>query len=60
MISTSDYFLYNIDLFEKILDQLSDCVVAIDKNGFVIYINHTYCEILGVNREFALGQHVTE
>ena len=36
------------------------CLVIVDDQGYIIYLNESYCRFLGVKREEAVGKHVTD
>jgi transcriptional regulator with PAS, ATPase and Fis domain len=48
------------EFLSVLLDHVSDCVVAVDSSGRIIFINRPYCRLLGGNPEDYLGRHVTE
>jgi transcriptional regulator with PAS, ATPase and Fis domain len=48
-----------IILLEKILDVIPNCLIAINKNGRVTYINDQYCALLAMDRSAILGMPVT-
>ncbi|WP_175105078.1 sigma-54 interaction domain-containing protein [Pararobbsia alpina] len=45
--------------FRSLLDHVSDCLVAVDVNGRIVFINGPYCRLLGGNEEDFIGRHVT-
>lgn len=48
------------DFIKLILDHISDCVVAIDTHGEIIYINQPYCRLLGGSQSEYIGKHISE
>lgn len=41
-------------------DDTSECLVMIDRNGYIIKINKAYADFLGIDKEYPIGRHVTE
>lgn len=41
-------------------DDTSECLVLIDRRGYIIKINKAYANFLGIDKEFPIGKHVTE
>ena len=50
----------SVEMIETILENAFEWLVVVDREGRIIYINQTYCEFLQVDREQAVGKHVTE
>lgn len=48
------------DFLRRVLDHVSDCLVAVDTEGRVVLINASYCRLLGGRAEDFIGRHVTE
>lgn len=48
------------DFLRRVLDHVSDCLVAVDTTGRVVLINASYCRLLGGSAEDFVGRHVTE
>ncbi|MET4576764.1 sigma-54 interaction domain-containing protein [Ottowia thiooxydans] len=48
------------DFLRRVLDHVSDCLVAVDTAGRVVLINASYCRLLGGQAEDFIGRHVTE
>ena len=48
------------DFLRRVLDHVSDCLVAVDTAGRVVLINASYCRLLGGSAEDFIGRHVTE
>ncbi len=44
----------------RLLDHVSDCLVAVDTEGRVVLINEPYCRLLGGRQEDFIGRHITE
>jgi len=44
----------------QVLDSLHDGVVAVDSEGFVVYVNEANTRITGLTREQVIGRHVSE
>lgn len=51
---------YRNEILETILEKLYYCLVIVDAQGDVIYLNDHYCRFLGVEREKVIGKHVTD
>ncbi|MCP3741083.1 sigma-54 interaction domain-containing protein [Rossellomorea sp. BNER] len=50
----------SIEMVEKILEIAYEWLVVVDNEGYIIYINASYCRFLEVDRKEAIGKHVTE
>ncbi|RIW28449.1 PAS domain-containing protein [Bacillus salacetis] len=50
----------SIDMIETILENAFEWLVVVDDTGRILYINRSYCEFLEVDRDQAIGTHVTE
>ncbi|MGF2614729.1 PAS domain-containing protein [Rossellomorea vietnamensis] len=50
----------SIDMIETILENAFEWLVVVDDIGRILFINRSYCEFLEVNRDEAIGKHVTE
>lgn len=48
------------DIFETFFESANFCIVIVDQQGFISYMNDNYCEFLKVNKEEVNGKHVTE
>ncbi|WP_421383588.1 sigma-54 interaction domain-containing protein [Bacillus salacetis] len=48
------------DMIETILENAFEWLVVVDDTGRIIFINQNYCEFLEVDRDQAIGTHVTE
>ncbi len=57
MDSLLDYHRY--DLFETFFESGNFCIVIVDHEGLISYLNEGYCRFLNVKKSEALGQHVT-
>ena len=44
----------------RLLDHVSDCLVAVDTEGKVVLINEPYCRLLGGTEDDFIGRHVTD
>jgi PAS domain S-box-containing protein len=45
---------------ESALESIFECIVVVDKAGFVTMLNRAYCEFLSVDLKDVIGKHVTE
>ncbi|EDL64099.1 sigma-54 interaction domain-containing protein [Bacillus sp. SG-1] len=50
----------SIDMIETILENAFEWLVVVDHTGRIIFMNQSYCDFLEVDREKAIGIHVTE
>lgn len=48
------------DLFYTFFESANFCIVIVDQQGFISYMNDHYCEFLDVDKEAVIGKHVTE
>jgi transcriptional regulator with PAS, ATPase and Fis domain len=48
------------NFLRRVLDHVSDCLVAVDTDGRVVLINAPYCRLLGGSPEDFIGRHITE
>ncbi|MYL32857.1 PAS domain-containing protein [Pontibacillus yanchengensis] len=48
------------ELFDTFFESGNFCIVVVDHNGNVSYINESYCRFLEVEKHDAIGRHVTE
>ena len=48
------------DWLNEIVKTVEKCLVVVDQEGLICYINPGYCEFLGVSAEAALGKRVQE
>nr|WP_249317171.1 sigma 54-interacting transcriptional regulator [Bacillus sp. FJAT-50079] len=44
----------------KVIDQAYEGIAVVDKDGYIIYFNETYCRIKGIKKEDAIKRHCTE
>lgn len=44
----------------RVLNHVSDCLVAVDTQGRIVLINEPYCQLLGGRQEDFIGKHITE
>jgi transcriptional regulator with PAS, ATPase and Fis domain len=49
----------SVEMIEIILENAFEWLVVVDNDGRIIYINENYCKFLEVDREKAIGSHVT-
>ncbi|MBU8770014.1 sigma-54 interaction domain-containing protein [Cytobacillus oceanisediminis] len=56
----SAFFDLPVKIFETIVENAFGWLVVVNKEGTIIYINKNYCNFLEVEREKALGKHVSE
>jgi len=48
------------NFLRRVLDHVSDCLVAVDTEGRVVLINAPYCRLLGGEAEDFIGRHITD
>ncbi|EGQ20434.1 sigma-54 dependent transcriptional regulator [Sporosarcina newyorkensis 2681] len=58
MLTIND--LHNNELFEAIFENLRHCVVIVDQDGYITYINEQYCKFIQVKKEEAIGMYVEQ
>ncbi|MGM0899498.1 MAG: sigma-54 interaction domain-containing protein [Bacillota bacterium] len=51
---------YKNDILETIIDSAYEWIVVVNTDGNIVYVNKNYCQFLEINRDDAIGQHVTE
>lgn len=44
----------------QVLDHVSECLVAVDTNGRIVFINTPYCRMLGGTASGFLGRHIAD
>lgn len=49
----------SVEMIEIILENAFEWLVVVDNEGTIIYINDNYCRFLEVERDKAIGSHVT-
>ncbi|MDX8345307.1 sigma-54 interaction domain-containing protein [Rossellomorea sp. YZS02] len=49
----------SVEMIEIILENAFEWLVVVDNEGIIIYINDNYCRFLEVERDKAIGKHVT-
>ncbi|MBW3114792.1 sigma 54-interacting transcriptional regulator [Bacillus sp. MCCB 382] len=49
----------SVEMIEIILENAFEWLVVVDNEGIIIYINDNYCRFLEVERDKAIGAHVT-
>lgn len=47
-------------LLNTVMEATNDAIVYINKDGYIEMLSNPYAEFLGINKEDALGKHVTE
>ncbi|GHH99890.1 sigma-54-dependent Fis family transcriptional regulator [Neobacillus kokaensis] len=47
-----------VEWFHISYDNIYEGIVVVDENGYVKMINKAYCSYLGIDREWAIGQHI--
>ena len=45
---------------DSIVNSIFDCIVVVDRNGFVTMMNNAYGEMLNIDPRKAIGQHVSD
>lgn len=48
------------EMMRSVFEDALDAIVVVDMNGVVVFLNRAYEVILGINRQEAMGKHVTE
>jgi transcriptional regulator with PAS, ATPase and Fis domain len=48
------------EFLRRVLDHVSDCLVAVDTEGRVVLINAPYCRLLGGQPGDFIGRHITD
>lgn len=56
----SAFFDLPVKVVETIVENAFGWLVVVNKEGTIIYINKNYCDFLEIEREKALGKHVSE
>ncbi|QOK25416.1 sigma 54-interacting transcriptional regulator [Cytobacillus oceanisediminis] len=56
----SAFFDLPVKIVETIVENAFGWLVVVNKEGTIIYINKNYCNFLEIEREKALGKHVSE
>lgn len=46
------------DIFARVLSMTDDGFIVVNKKGIIIDINDKYCDFLGTEREYIIGQHI--
>lgn len=47
-------------VFDVVFEKAYHCIVVVDRKGIITHLNNGYCQFLGVEKEKAIGQHVTD
>ncbi|WP_341645623.1 sigma-54 interaction domain-containing protein [Thauera sp. SDU_THAU2] len=48
------------EFLRQVLDHVSECLVAVDTAGRIVFINTPYCRLLGGSAESFLGRHISD
>lgn len=48
------------DWIEEVVNLAAECMVVVDHEGIVVYLNSAYCEFLKVTPEESIGKHVQD
>jgi len=51
---------YKNDILETIIDSAYEWIVVVNTDGYIVYMNKNYCQFLEIDRNDAIGQHVTK
>ncbi|GAQ18879.1 transcriptional regulator [Oceanobacillus picturae] len=51
---------YKDEIFETVFENAYHCLVVVNSEGLITYLNNSYCHFLDVTKEEAIGAHVTE
>ncbi|WP_059105570.1 sigma-54 interaction domain-containing protein [Shouchella shacheensis] len=51
---------YKDEIFETVFENAYHCLVVVDEQGRITDLNNSYCQFLEVDKEEAIGKHVTE
>lgn len=51
---------YQEQFIHAVFENAHYCLLIVDDQGYIIYLNESYCRFLGVKREEAVGKHVTD
>lgn len=49
-----------VETLREILDHAYECIVVVDRDGFITRMNRIYEEVLGIRPGSVIGKHVTE
>ncbi len=49
-----------VQTLTEILDHAYECIVVVDRQGYITRLNRSYEEVLGMAADAAIGKHVTE
>lgn len=47
-------------ILETIFEDAFECIVVVDAEGYILMLNQTYANFLGLTPQEAIGKHVTE
>ncbi|MCD5324529.1 MULTISPECIES: sigma-54 interaction domain-containing protein [Pontibacillus] len=48
------------DVFDTFFENGNFCIVVVDREGYVTYMNESYCRFLNLDKEEVTGKHVTD
>ncbi|MEI3604174.1 sigma 54-interacting transcriptional regulator [Pseudogracilibacillus sp. SE30717A] len=51
---------YQDEMFAILFENAYHCLVIVDSQGLITYLNQTYCDFLEVKKNVAIGMHVTD
>ncbi len=51
---------YKDEIFETVFENAYHCLVVVNSEGLITYLNNSYCHFLDVTKDEAIGAHVTE
>ncbi|MCM3568979.1 sigma 54-interacting transcriptional regulator [Neobacillus mesonae] len=51
-------FEKTVEWFQVCFENIYEGIVVVDENGYVKMINKAYCSYLGVEKDWAIGQHI--
>ncbi|WP_202078755.1 sigma-54 interaction domain-containing protein [Caldalkalibacillus salinus] len=52
--------VFKEDILETIFEHIHQCIVIVDSEGYITYMNHSYCRFLEVDKSDVKGKHVTD
>lgn len=55
-----DKNLETLDLYRNIFSNLYNWLVVVDKDGYIVMMNKSYCNFVGITQKEAIGKHCTE
>jgi len=51
---------YREQILESVFENAHYCLVVVDENGIITFMNDNYCRFLGVKKQDVIGKHVTD